>query len=251
MTIAEKLIRAKTDYDEVYEAAYDTGRYDGEGIGYEHGYDVGWSEAYPTGKTAGAQEEYERFWDIYQAEGNLASYSNAFFGLQWTDKLYYPKYDITPYNANTGLGSTFRYSRIDNTRVLIDASKVKDMTSTFADTDHLKTIPRLKVSKNTKFTNTFSKCKALENIHIEGELANTINFKDCVRLTQASIYDIVNAASWAPEYTTSTVATITFSTSAVNKAFEMSPGANDGTDNQDWLNLVYDASVFGVTLLLA
>lgn len=52
-------------------------------------------EVYEKGK----QSEYDRFWDVFQQNGNRTKYNNAFGGSQWTPEIFKPKYPIRPTNA--------------------------------------------------------------------------------------------------------------------------------------------------------
>jgi hypothetical protein len=60
MSIADKLLRAKEDYDRVFEA--------------------------------GKKAEWDAFWDAYQDYGNRVQYPNAFY--MWDDTYFKPKYPI-------------------------------------------------------------------------------------------------------------------------------------------------------------
>ena len=78
MTVAEKLTRAKADYDEVYEA--------------------------------GKKAEYDRFWDAYQENGQPKQYFYAFAGIGWTDETFKPKHDII-FNQASNLNA-FQYCAV-------------------------------------------------------------------------------------------------------------------------------------------
>ena len=68
MTTAERILRAKQDIDEAYDA----------------------------GKAAGSMDE---FWDKFQNYGNRTDYQNAFGGIGWTPETFKPKHPIKPTNA--------------------------------------------------------------------------------------------------------------------------------------------------------
>lgn len=216
MTIAEKITRAKADYDEVYEA--------------------------------GRKSEYDTFWDAYQDNGNRADYSNAFAGKGWTDETFKPKYDIVPYNAymifrsnetNVNLveyldnrGVKFDLSQSANTQYMFYGAKftrigVVDVKSSnnstpldnaFGGNSNLVTIDKIviKTGSVAEFnTGTFDGCSALENVTFEGLITkNGLNMKDSTKLSKASITSIINCLS-----TTTNGLSITLSKSAVNNAF--------------------------------
>ena len=45
---------------------------------------------------AGVKSEYDRFWDVYQENGNMTYYAYAFAGVGWTQSVFKPKYNIEP-----------------------------------------------------------------------------------------------------------------------------------------------------------
>lgn len=182
----------------------------------------------------GIADERTRFWEIYQKSGSRDSYANAFFGVGWTDETYNPIYEIKPKNASNGLSSTFCYSKMTDTIVDINASYVPTLNSTFRNSS-IKIIRKLIVKSTTAYTNTFVGCADLENITFSFAnldifnkyIGNDISFADCVVLSKESITHIQNL-------TYNSEITVTFSLAAVNKAFETSSGANDGSTSEEW-----------------
>ena len=156
MSIAEKLIRAKTDYDEVYEA--------------------------------GKQAEYDAFWDAYQDNGNRTNYEHAF--MHWPDECYNPKYPIIM-AANS---YAFQDARFKSTKVDIDISQSPKTYYVFYNTK-IETITKLIVAESVVFDGqSFLYSSYLKNITIEGVIGSSIDFKSCP-LTKASITSIINALS--------------------------------------------------------
>mgnify|MGYP006864373751 CR=1 FL=1 len=95
MSIADQIIRAKNDYDEVY--------------------------------AAGKKAEYDAFWDAYQQNGNRKDYSNAFSGTGWTPETLKPKYKVVPGERETdaeGMFYRFNWIREGITNDLLDFSKI-------------------------------------------------------------------------------------------------------------------------------
>ena len=87
MTITEKILRAKADYDAVYEAGKNAGGGGGQGS-YDEGY------------AAGQKAEYDAFWDKYQDNGHQTMLDYFFSGKGWVDATIKPKFDLKPTRAN-------------------------------------------------------------------------------------------------------------------------------------------------------
>lgn len=207
MTIADKIIRAKTDYDEVYEA--------------------------------GKKAEYDRFWDVFQSKGTRIRYNYTFAHGMWNDETFRPKYDIKPisaqctfaYNNNEGSGSTSKNCISDLTKcferagVVLDTSNASNMqqifylgkgfthlppisfenctelNATFYGCTNLETIDKLILKSDG--SNTFSidswaqpfgQCINLKNITIEGVIGDNINFF-ASPLNKKSILNVIDALS--------------------------------------------------------
>ena len=200
--------------------------------------DEGVNEVYEAGKKA----EHDAFWDAYQGNGALMSYDGAFAGTRWAAETFKPKYDIKCNRAQSmfwntsrlnidlvehlsklGLtldtsscatfNQTFTYSSIKRVGV-IDARNAKgNLQDTFSNSK-IVTIDKFIVSEsNTKYSNTFKGCTLLENVTFEGVIVSDIDFKDCTKLTKASIDNIY--AHLKPD----TEFTVTFSKTAVNNAY--------------------------------
>jgi hypothetical protein len=209
MTVAEKLTRAKADYDEVYEA--------------------------------GKKAEYDRFWDAYQNNGNRFEYYFAFAGIGWTDENFKPKYDIgMKYSASqafmyckvtdlvktlkacgvvldvsraTTLASVFAYAET-KTIPTLNTTGANAITSMFESCTKLEYIEKLIVKKATQYSYTFKNCPLLKDVVFEGEIGNDINFQWSTLLSKASIESIVGCLS-----DTATGKTLTLSRAAVESAF--------------------------------
>lgn len=214
MTIAEKITRAKSDYDEVYEA--------------------------------GKQAEYDAFWDNFQAKGARNEYIGCFGGKTWDATTLKPKYDIinaanlsyafysnamavdlVEYLNNIGrkiewttsnkanLNSVFQYSKF--TRVFAVYSTDQSWYSTFANATNLRIIDEVgnfDGGNVTFVSSTFSQCTALEEIRIRGTMITSTNFQWSTKLTKASITSIINALS-----PTRSGLTLTLSKTAKESAF--------------------------------
>jgi hypothetical protein len=95
----------------------------------------------------------------------------------------------------------------------------------------LKIIRELVVTENSPFGNTFS--STLEHMIVTGTIGQNGFSLKAPKLSHESIVSIVNALS-----STTTNLSITLSLNAVNKAFETSEGANDGSTSAEWLSLI-------------
>lgn len=183
MTLSEKIARAKADYDAVHEA----------------------------GVSEGIKSAYDAFWDEFQKNGEPKQYNNAFC-TGWTDVNYNPKYPIT-IPANTALSYLYAYNTsVTDTKVTITAPYTTVYMFYWMANCH--TIRKLVVTEQTTFSDAFYYCNKLQNIVIEGVIANNIDLQWSTVLSKASIQSIVGALS-----TTASGKTLTLSKTAVNNAF--------------------------------
>ena len=192
---------------------------------------------------AGAKSEYDRFWDVYQAEGNRDNYNYAFTGYGWTQSVFKPKYNIVPVTPT----SMFSSSRIVDIRpqtigVDVDFSKctsfyylcsnstikyigVVDCSSAspaslsyiFSSAKELVSVEKVIMPEmdSAGFADkSFENAVKLEHICIEGVIRRSASLKWSVVLTKESITSIVQALSDTAEGQT-----ITFSQTAKEAAF--------------------------------
>lgn len=240
MSLAEQIARAKADYDDVYEA----------------------------GKLAEQQRVYDETWDRLQldSQGNLSNYYfHAFAGPYWNDETFKPKYDLKMrycdrlfayskitdlqaildkqgvkmiFNFGNGnaLSQAFMSSSITHIGV-VDVSTANQCSYMFYDARKLVTIDKVIFKTGVKQYNlntSFEKCSALENLTIEGNITATINFKDCTKLSRASIESVM-VSLWDSATSDNT---ITFSQVAVNNAFT----------TEEWETLVATKPNWTITL---
>lgn len=190
----DKFMRAKADYDDVFEA--------------------------------GKKAEWNAFWDSLQQNGNLTTYNSSFSGWGWNNVNFRPKYDMRPTSAermftnfnygggvtfdlaerceelgiildfsnNTNFYYTFAWANVSRIGV-VDASKGTNMGAMFYGSSNLTTIDKFIASKNTVLNDTtFTSCSALANVEFEGEIATDINV-GYSPLSKSSITSLVNALS--------------------------------------------------------
>lgn len=189
------------------------------------------------GETVGKKAQYDEFWDSYQQNGNRGDYTSAFYSLGWNEVTYNPKYPIVA-AAGRNADSIFSWSRVVDTKVTVDVSKCTITVNTFNNASYLVTIRKFVVSEITQYSSSFTGCRSLENLTIEGIIGqNGLNFKDSTKLSKASITSVINALS-----TTTSSLTVTFSKTAVETAF-------GSTTSQEWLALVATKSNWTISLL--
>lgn len=203
MDIAEKFLRQKKDFDDVYNAGYEKGRAEGGGDSY-----------------------YDTFWDNFQDYGNRVEYRYAFsvqgtsnLGKYWTEDNFIPKYSMRPINASMmfrGAGQIDLVKQFAINNVTLDFSVCKTMDYCFGYSNitrigkielnvapsisnmcvgckHLHTIEELAVKENTitGSSSTFSNCTVLQNITVSG----VIDFNFDIQyspLTVASMKSIIS-----------------------------------------------------------
>lgn len=249
---------AMNDVSDIIENSYQSG--------LEEGYNNGYGEGTENGIEIGKQISYDEFWDAYQNYGARTEYSRAFAGSGWVyGKTYAPKYPVRPTNAEnmfygctlpyeavkevdfsncTYMYSVFSYSGIERLGV-IDVRKATQMGTAIYACSCLHTIDKVISAATTPYTNnSFSTLPNLENIEFEGVIGESIYFNWSPKLTKASIESIVSHLS-----TTSSGKSFTLSQTAVNKAFETSVGANNGSTSAEWGTLVGTRSNWTISLV--
>lgn len=179
-------------------------------------------KVYSHGVEQGKQAEYDKFWDNYQNNGTRRDYHYAFAGEGWTSELFFPKYDINPYQfiytfARTRMnidlaqrlqdcGIKLNLSTIANapsqalydtsfTRYPdLDFSRAINLNDTIGQCKNLKTIDSITFSEELKEANRlFNGCTALENIVVKGVMPISISFSSSPLLTIESMRSIINA----------------------------------------------------------
>ena len=217
---------------------------------------------YNLGIEMGKKSEYDLFWDTFQKNGSRRYYERAFSDttngcrLWMYGENYKPKYPMKPLAANEmySYGNlpyeaiaavdfseckdfycTFSYFAISNADKKfppIDISSATRTQSMFAWATGIKEIEEISVSENTPYSGTFNNTTNLVEIRFKGTIGqNGLDFKSCTKLSKASIENIIQHLS------TETVGLkLTLSKAAVDKAYETSEGANDGSDNSVWFD---------------
>ncbi len=247
MSLTQNIARAKTDYNEVYEA--------------------------------GRKSQYDEFWDAFQKNGTLTYYYQAFAGYGWSYKNFYPKYDInmrdTAFatfqgfgNGQNGLlnmrerleecgvkmlcpvgeqmGSTFYGASISEMPEL-DISKITSLNNTFGNCYYLHTVAFKLADNGNAYiqSNAFSNCTALVNLTFTSGVLRIggLNLSAATKLSKASIISIIEHLS-----TTASGQGITLSKTAVDKAFATTEGGTDGSDSAEWNTLISTRTNWSISL---
>lgn len=158
---------------------------------------------------------------------------------------------IFDFSKCTNMAQVFYVSPFSELNV-IDLSMATSTIETFAGSYllnnrelMLKKIERLICSETTVFqSNTFQNALEITYIGFEGVIAkNGLNVSWSTKLDKESHVKLVNTLS-----STTSGLSVTVSQTAVNKAFETSAGANDGSTSQEWLNLIATKSNWTISL---
>ena len=141
---------------------------------------------------AGKKSEYDRFWDLFQNNGEPAIYYYKFSYDGWTDENYNPKYPIVCKQSNSGGMSLFYANeQITDTKVpiIVQSNSAQSM---FGNARNLVTVRSLTLHENANLTTIFVNCAKLVNLTIEGTIGNDINLQ-WSPLSVASMKSIISA----------------------------------------------------------
>ncbi len=238
MTIAEKLLRQKQDLDDVYQAGYNKGATEGGG-GSQGSYDEGYSAGYAAGSfpmykartITFTSNTFPENTDLVVRFENLDGMGSLFYktvGLK-SVKLIYDTEEALDMKQLVREGAALE---------LVDLTECKarpiDISWFALSSSKLKTIlGALDFSECTKATIWLNGARALEDIEfVPNTIGISLDFYWCYNLSKASLTSAVNGLS-----STAEGLTVSFSTTAVNKAFETSEGANDGSTSAEWTAL--------------
>lgn len=229
---------------------------------------------------AGVKSEYDKMWDKLQNNGGTTYGSRGHFnGFLFSFRNFYPKYDIQivgdasylfyawetkpehlgdfkgrldecgvvlDTSGATSITSMFNYSHMDNIPTIDCTGLTVECNSVFANSwGDMKTIERIVVKENVKFTNWFNNAQGLVDVLFEGVIGQSgLNLQWSQKLSKASITSVINALS----VTTSGLA-VTLSKTAVNVAFETVEGAADGLTCAEWTALANTKSNWIINLV--
>lgn len=235
-------------YSDGYDVGYNAGYSKGKSDGYNQGVAVSYSEGFNDGHVSGYDEGYqahnEWYWDGMLNNGNAANYICRFY--RWTNvSIYQPNHNIVhSLIASDSPNQTFRASFFTDLKVDNIFNDISVLSYTFYEMMYLKNARTLHVGVGTSYTNPFGYCNNLEEVRFNGTIGkNGLSFKDCTKLSKDSHISTIEHLS-----ATTSGLTVTFSKTAVNKAFETSSGANDGSTSTEWTTLVASKSNWTISL---
>ena len=248
MDVAEKLTLASTNMPKVYSS--------GKKKGFEEGKQSAWDD----------------FWDIFQEGGARREYYHAFVR-GWNANNFKPKYDIIIEGDARGVfqywrqepianiaeicreqGITLDFSGATNTNTAfrfcyspdlptLDLRNVMSMAEMFAFAN-IKRIEKIISSETTAWDTlkVFTYNTTIEHILFEGVIAKSID-AHTEPFDKETIVSLINTLS-----TTVSGKKCSLKKASVDKAFETSVGANDGSESAEWLALVATKSNWTISL---
>ena len=245
MNIAENVLRAKKDFDDVYDAGYEQGKSEVVPAKAEQEKSVtitknGTTEVLPDedktlSKVTVDVDISDTFWDDYLSNGGYKNYNYAFAGECWNNDSFKPKHDIVPKDAfymfyKMGFEGDLQ-KHLEDCGVKLDFSKATVAINTFqgaskitrigvvdlrqsgvknglfVDCSSLKTIDKFIFTELT--TSVFARSKALQDIVLEGTITGTMQLQDMLNLTADSAKSFLlclkNYAGTTKEYSCSIV----------------------------------------------
>ena len=225
MSITQNVKRAKADYDEVYKAGYNEAALAHWNAITNNGKRTIWNDNSPFSYTDYSTVEFPK---PIVLTGDISKLFRLYQGVK------FPRKSDIDMTGVTKASSTFSFIYSTGQRVIPDygipALDIYD--NTYQSSSSVSEIEILRCHENTQFTKTFDTCTNLIELRIEGTIGqNGFDIHWSIALSKASIQSILGALAVHP-----TVAnpTITLPKAAVDKAYETSPGANDGSTSLEW-----------------
>lgn len=221
-TISSKLTTIAENQQRVYDAGYDKGK--------SEGYVDGALPMYYNKRVSFGGVVFPKSYELFIHMKTCENFEHAFY-----------KTDVKSIKIKTDEESTSvssNYGFRETTAEVIDLSESKMKFNTFNRlfqyASNLKSIfGELDASNVTNTGSTFNGDSSLEDVSFVAEtIGVSIWFPDSSKLTKASITSIINGLSL-----TVTEQTLGLKSVAVNKAFETSEGANDGSTSTEWETL--------------
>ena len=253
MSTADKLQTIYENVELVYNAGLIAGREQGGNV----------EEAYNRGYAEGEENMNVLMMSAICAE-KRTNYSYAFFGYRWNDDLFKPTSVIKPKLFNNGLQNSnveygaytdyLDFSACESLNTAFMGSKIRElgvidarnvnqgqngMANAFYNCAQLERIEEfypsnLATNKAVFQITTFAECYALKHIVFKSEISqNGLNLKDSPLLDKESIESVINCLS-----AETTGLTVTLPLTAVDREFETSAGANDGSESAEWQNFI-------------
>ena len=242
MSIAEQITELKQDYDDVYEA------------GKEQENLELWSMMTNNG-TRGFYTYAFRYWDWKVANPPIlikptGQYHTMMSECPNLEEIVPDNFDFsaTPDNQTAGTAAYYHtFSGNPKLKAIPDMNMPpRGMYYTFYDCPLLERIERVQIRETTQIDGAFAKLPSLKYIRFDGTIGSVLNIRYSSELDRGSIENIIGCLS-------SNVSgkTLTLNVNAVNKAFETSEGANDGSTSAEWNALTSAHSNWTISLATA
>lgn len=221
----------------------------------------GGGDRYDEGVAAGKKAEYDRFWDAYQQNGERTDYKRAFNGTGWTEDNFFPKYSLAPIDAtdmfyNSAIVGDLRdYCELDTSKTTQYTNLFYGSAFTAIGTLELNgayvgnavyNMPNVESVELIVFSpavvyvgsSLMRNCPNLKEVRFGGEWkyhnASGLNFSIGLNnLSKTSIESLINVLSLEASGLTCTISKV-----AVDREFETTEGANDGSTSDEWNALV-------------
>lgn len=225
MSITQNKKRAKADYDMVYAAGYDEAALAHWNAITANGTRTVWVDYSPFGYADYSSVEFPKPIVI---TGDVSRLFRLYKGNK------FPRKNDIDMTGVTNVAGTFSFIYGGERRVLPDYGipALDVYNATYQQSPVLEEIEVLRCHENTQFSRTFEQCTWIHKIRIEGTIGqNGFDIHWSIELYKESIQSILSALEVNPTISNPTV---TLSKAAVDKAYETSPGANDGSTSLEW-----------------
>lgn len=228
-------------------------------------------KVYEAGIAEGKVQGDIEFWNMMTNNGTRGFYTYAF--RQWGWKVANPLAKVKPTeqyysllsgcpNLETIIPDNFDFSATPDVQTAGTAAyyhtfsanpKLKaipdlnmpprGMYYTFYNCRSLERIERVQIRENTQVDGAFAQLPSLKYIRFDGTIGTTMNLSASIVLDRGSIENIIGCLS-------SNVSgkTLRLHINAVNKAFETSEGANNGSTSTEWAALAASKPNWTITL---
>lgn len=247
MSIATDLQTIANNVPLVYNAGVEAGKAQGGGGGDTSEVIAQFTETIQTSaKMLGSDYNYafyksplaeETFSQIMQAWGSSKVISRSEFMFSQApnvgEALYTDKLDLSKARTAREMFSSSGVTKLKTIDLRKAESGFNGMANVFGDCGNLVSIDEFYPSTLVNFSGTFVSCYALKTVIFKSVISvSGLDIRHSQSLNKESIESIINNLS-----STTSGLTVTLSLIAVNRAFETSTGAQDGSTSAEWTTL--------------
>ena len=236
------------------------------------------AENMPKVYEAGKDKILSDMWETIQQGGDRTDYEYAFRRWKLSKDIFKPKYDIRPtgscrylfqytegepldlieiekecgivfdFSGATTLAGLLQHAMVSTINI-IDGGNSLSINYIFSPSrvtyyNVIKRINKLIVNASTTYTNSFDKAYGIEHCVFEGVIGQSgLDTSACTLLDKESIISVINTLS-----AETNSLSVTLSKTAVDKAFETSEGANNGSTSTEWTTLIGTKSNWTISL---